>query len=118
MHELAVCQGLLGQLERIAAQHGARRVTRIVIRNGPLSGVEPRLLQDAFPLAAAGTLAAESELVVESTPLTVRCDQCGAESEARPNRLICAVCGDWHTRLVSGDELILASVELDIPDPS
>jgi hydrogenase nickel incorporation protein HypA/HybF len=42
----------------------------------------------------------------------VRCETCGAETEAEPNRLICATCGDYHTRLVSGDEMMLMSVEL------
>jgi hydrogenase nickel incorporation protein HypA/HybF len=42
----------------------------------------------------------------------VRCETCGAESVALPNRLVCGACGDWHTRLVSGDEMLLASVEL------
>jgi hydrogenase nickel incorporation protein HypA/HybF len=29
------------------------------------------------------------------------------------NRLTCAACGDWHTRVISGDELLLESVELE-----
>ena len=32
------------------------------------------------------------------------------------NRLICGACGDWHTQLLSGDELILESVELQMPE--
>jgi len=113
VHELAVCQGLLRQVEAIAREHGAERVTRIVVRIGPLSGVEPDLLAEAFPLAAAGSLAGEAELVIERLPVRVHCNTCGTESEATPNRLLCAACGDWHTRLVGGDEMLLASVELD-----
>jgi hypothetical protein len=29
--------------------------------------------------------------------------------------LICATCQDWRTELVSGDEMLLLSVELDVP---
>ncbi len=113
MHELAVCQGLLRQVAAIAREHGARRVTRIVVHVGPLSGVEAPLLEQAFPLAAADSVAQEAELVIERLPVRVRCNTCGAESEARPNRLLCGACGDWHTRLIGGDELLLASVELE-----
>lgn len=113
MHELSVCQALLAQVEQLARQHQAQRVERIVLRIGPLAGVEPRLLQDAFPLARAGSVAADAELVIETLPLTVRCQRCGAETAAQPNRLICGSCGDWHTQLISGDELLLASVELE-----
>ena len=60
----------------------------------------------------AGTLAAESTLVIELAPLKVRCESCGAETEAEPSWLVCAACGSCHTQLVSGDEMMLMSVEL------
>ena len=112
MHELSVCQALLRQVETIAQEHEASGVEKIVLRIGPLAGVEPRLLQDAFPIARAGTVADGAKLVIEALPLRVRCDSCGAESDAAPNRLLCGACGDWHTRVISGDEMLLASVEL------
>jgi hydrogenase nickel incorporation protein HypA/HybF len=83
-----------------------------VLQLGPLSGVEVPLLEHAWPLAAAGTLAAAAELVIETTPVTIKCTECGALSEVVPNRLLCASCGDFRTRLVSGDEMLLANLEL------
>jgi len=117
MHELSVCQALVRQVESLMQEHGARAATAIRLLVGPLSGVEPALLQGAFPLAAAGTGVEGARLAVESPALRVACATCGAESEARPNRLVCGACGDWHTRIVSGDELTLASVDLVI-DPA
>lgn len=114
MHELSVCQGMMRQLEQIAAEQDALAVTKVVIRIGPLSGVEPQLLEQAFPLASAGTVAADASLIVERLPVRVRCESCGAESEVAANRLLCGSCGDWHTQLLAGDELVLASVELDV----
>lgn len=112
MHELSVCQGMLRQVAEIARQHAATGVTRIRLCLGPLSGVEPALLAQAFPLARAGTIAENAELIIESASVRVRCDSCGAETDAAPSRLLCGSCGDWHTRLISGDELLLTSVEL------
>jgi hydrogenase nickel incorporation protein HypA/HybF len=113
MHELSICQALIGQVENIARQHQATSVTAVIIRIGPLSGVEPELLAQAFPLASAGTVAAASRLVIESLPIRVRCKRCGAESAASANKLVCGKCGDWQTQLLSGDEMLLASVELE-----
>ncbi len=113
MHELSVCQGMLRQVDAIAAEHAARRVSRITVRIGPLSGVEPALLAQAFPIASAGTVASDAELIIETLPVRVHCETCGEESDAAVNRLLCGSCGDWHTRLISGDELLLASVELE-----
>lgn len=112
MHELSVCQGMLAQVSDIARSHNASAASRIVVRVGPLSGVEPALLAQAFPLARAGTIAEDAELVIEAAPVRVRCERCGAETEAAANRLLCGACGDYHTTLTAGDELLLVSVEL------
>ncbi len=112
MHELSVCQALIAQVAQIAAQHAATGVKSVRLLLGPLSGVEAQLLQDAYPSASAGSVAAESVLLIEIAPLKVKCETCGAETEASPNRLLCDKCGDYHTQLVSGDEMLLLSVEL------
>jgi hydrogenase nickel incorporation protein HypA/HybF len=113
MHELSICNALLTQVERIAAQRHANRVTRIVLRIGPLSGIEPALLRRAYPLAAAGTVAADAELVIEAADVVVRCSQCGAETPVPANRLLCGRCGDFRTRLISGEDMILQTLELE-----
>jgi len=116
MHELSLCLALLDQVTQIAAEHGAASVTRIVLNIGPLSGVEAALLQHAYPLAAVGTCAEHAELVIESTPIRVVCHDCGAETLATPNRLSCSICASTRTRLISGNELLLAHLELTVPD--
>ena len=113
MHELAICQALMAQVEAIADENKASRVVRITLGLGPLSGVEERLLKHAYPVASAGTVAQGAELLIRSTPIRVRCSSCGKESDAKPNRLVCGHCEDWQTRLVSGDELLLIQLELD-----
>lgn len=116
MHELSICQGLIGEVTRVAREERAQRVVSVTVRIGPLSGVEPELLRGAYPLASAGTVAEEARLIVERSAVRVRCLECGVESDAEPTRLLCAACGRWRVRLVSGDELLLASVELERED--
>jgi hydrogenase nickel incorporation protein HypA/HybF len=116
MHELAVCQALMNQVENIAAERNARSVVTITIGMGPLSGVEAQLLKHAYPVASAGTIAEGAVLVIQDLPVRIKCNLCGCESEASPNKLLCAECGEWHTTLISGDELMLMSVELERSD--
>jgi hydrogenase nickel incorporation protein HypA/HybF len=113
MHELSVCLSLLEEVKRVARENNAGSVTRIIVRIGPLSGVEPDLLRNAYPIAAAGTLAENAEFEIEAAGIVVSCSQCGRESDAAANRLLCAHCGDYRTNLVSGDEMVLQSLELD-----
>jgi hydrogenase nickel incorporation protein HypA/HybF len=113
MHELDVCLELLQQVQVIAQQHGRDRVASIAVRVGPLSGVEPQLLINAWPVASAGTGAAGARLDVETSCVRIQCSSCAAESEVLPNRLLCSNCGDWRTRVLCGEELLLVSVVLE-----
>lgn len=121
VHELSVCRALLAEVERIAVERSAHGVQAIHVQIGVLSGVESALLETAWPSASAGSLAENAHLVIERMPLRVRCLDCGAESETAPSRLLCGACGSLHTHLISGDELLLVSLELictapDLPD--
>jgi hydrogenase nickel incorporation protein HypA/HybF len=112
MHELSICQSIMQQLEQIAKDNHADQIDSIYLQIGPLSGVEAELLKQAFPLAAAGSCASQAQVHIEQLPIRVHCETCGEESSATANRLLCGACGDYHTRVISGDEMLLNSVEL------
>ena len=113
MHELSVCQGIIEQVIKVATNNNAIRVTKVIVKIGPLSGVEAPLLQHAFPIASAGTIAAEAILETEILPIKVHCNICNNENEATASKLLCSACGSWQTSLISGDEMLLQSIELD-----
>lgn len=117
MHELSVCQALVTQLETVSAANGGGAVELVRLRIGPLSGVEASLLRQAFPLAAAGTIAAGAGLVIEAAAVVVQCNECGARTDAAPNRMLCGACNGYRVRLVSGSEMLLESVELATAAP-
>ena len=112
MHELSLCDDLLDQVVAIARQHHAQSVESITVHIGALSGVEPSLLDTAFTLIKAGTVAEQAQLILQTTPVIVSCHHCGIQSETVANRLLCPACHSADTDLISGDELILASVAL------
>ena len=112
MHELAVCQGLINEVERLAKQHKAGRIDSIVLSIGPLSGVEPHLLKRAFDIARLDTVAKDAELEIESGPVIVECRSCGASGEVQPNYMLCPSCGDWQVNMKQGDELLLLRLEV------
>lgn len=114
MHELSVCQALLAQVDDIARARGADSVERIEIEVGPLSGVEPVLLEQAFMVARLKGRTSSSVLGITTTEVIVACETCGARTQVAPNRLLCSVCGSYRTRLVSGDELHLRRVVLQV----
>jgi hydrogenase nickel incorporation protein HypA/HybF len=112
MHEFSICRALISQIGDVARPRDAQ-VRQVRIGIGPLSGVEPQLLKSVYPLACLGTAAEGSWREIEQTEVRVGCRSCGAQTVATPNRLVCGACGDWHTDLIGGDELVLLQVEID-----
>ena len=103
----------MAEVLAVAAERDAVAVTDVYVSVGPLSGVEGPLLCSAFPFAAAGTIASRAVLHLQPQAVRVRCGDCGADTEAAPNRLVCARCDSWRTQLQSGDELLLQRVLLN-----
>ena len=48
MHEYSIVQALIDQCEHYASENEARKITKVVVKIGRLSGVEPDLLMSAF----------------------------------------------------------------------
>ena len=116
MHELSLCQNLMDQVNELARKHGARSVSSVKVQIGQLAGVEPLLLESAFTIARAGTIAEQAEMITEVVAPLVFCNACGKQSEVTPSNLLCLACGGNDTRLIRGDELILARVELVVDE--
>lgn len=116
MHEMSLCGDLLDQVIAIAAQYHAQSVESITVNVGALAGVEPALLDSAFAMIKLGTVVEQAQLILHTIPVTVLCRVCGVQSEVVANRLLCSTCQSHATTLLSGDELILASVTLNCAD--
>jgi hydrogenase nickel incorporation protein HypA/HybF len=112
VHELSICQALLDQVIFVAGDSRSERIEKIVIAIGPLAGVEPGLMASAFAVMKIGSRAAQAALIIESAGVEVECRVCGTISAAVANRLICAACGGYRTRVVAGQELRLLRVEM------
>jgi hydrogenase nickel incorporation protein HypA/HybF len=83
MHEMSLLAGLLRQIEALARQNGAERVTVVRLKLGPLAHIEPDHLRHHFARAAKGTLAEAAHLDIETThdlheltleSIDIRCD--------------------------------------------
>ena len=113
MHELSICQSMLRQVQELAFENHARIVTAINLQIGPLSGVEPKLMNQAFPVASRDSIAAGATLHIETMPIRVHCDECNTDSDATMNDLSCRSCGNLQTKLLGGDEVLLTNIELE-----
>ncbi len=97
MHELSTCQSIIEQVTEISRQNNAQSVTKIILQIGPLSGVEAPLLERAFPIASAGSIAQDAILETQILAIKIHCNLCGNENKADISKLICSACGAWQT---------------------
>ena len=113
MHELGLCQGIVDAVERRAA---GRRVTGVKVRVGALHRVVEPALDQAFSLAAAGTVAEGAEVEMVLVPVRLDCRACGHQAASDDPLRACQNCGGIDLDMVGGDELVLESIVLAAPE--
>ena len=116
MHEESLMRSLLRQVEELAQQHHARAVEEIEVEVGPLSGVEPLLLQDAFERLKDDFFWPRAELSVLQVGLDVLCQSCQSESQLKDFRFVCHQCGSPSLKIIRGDAFRLLNVRMQIDD--
>ncbi|SNZ15733.1 hydrogenase maturation nickel metallochaperone HypA [Hydrogenobacter hydrogenophilus] len=116
MHEFSVVQSLMELIEKYAEENRAKKVLKVVVSIGALSGIEPHLLELAFNTFKEGTIAESALLVIEKEKLKVKCQECGAEDEKDELNALCPFCGSLNTEIISGQEMLLKSLELECED--
>jgi hydrogenase nickel incorporation protein HypA/HybF len=112
VHELSIAEAVV----RVANEHAAgRRVYQVELKVGHLRQVVPSALEFAFQLVAQGTPLEGAELTIEDVPAAGVCRSCGTRSTMNDFPLRCSRCGDLDLEVVSGEELLVDSLELEEP---
>jgi hydrogenase nickel incorporation protein HypA/HybF len=122
VHELAVAQAIVAAAERHAE---GRPVAIVRVRIGRLRQVVPEYLGFYFEVAARETLCEGAALEWERVDSRLRCSACGAEWDPAPPpardgselivRFRCPECESADHRVVSGDELVVESIDVSEP---
>jgi len=116
MHELTIATELVTAAVREAQKHNARRVRLLVCHVGLMQQIVPDVLTEAFALAAAGTPAEGAGIEIRTILPRGLCLACGAEAEQAEWTYKCPRCGSSDLRVTGGDELVLASMVLELED--
>jgi hydrogenase nickel incorporation protein HypA/HybF len=109
MHELGMCESVVDAVERRAQ---GRRVTSVKLHVGTLHRVVEPALQQAFAMAATGTVAEGAAVELVVVPLVATCRDCRAETKSEDPLPTCAACGGTDVDVRGGDELMLESIQL------
>ena len=112
MHEYSIIQSLVNSVEAQLAAHPDAIVRKVRVRIGELSGVDTGLLATAYDIFREQTICENAELEIDAIEAVWGCPTCGRVVR-KGDVLQCPTC-DTPARLVSGDDIILERIELEV----
>jgi len=113
MHEYSVVQALLDQIESIADENDAEKVTKVIVKIGVMSGVEPHLLEMAFNTFKEKTICDSAEFVMNIQPVMILCRDCEMESELEVMHYRCPQCESLKINITDGEDMYLMTLEME-----
>ena len=109
MHELSITHNIVAIVDEAAR---GRRVRCVRLQIGKLSGVMPKAIAFCFDIVAQDTALAGARLDIEEIDGRARCALCEAEFVLPQYGSPCP-CGSRRVTLVRGDELKVATMEVE-----
>jgi len=113
MHELSVTESILKICITHAQQAGALRVNTINLVIGRLSSIVDDSVQFYWDIISEGTVCDGAKLAFTRLPAQLVCLDCGKEYSFDTDMIPCPVCQGIHTRVVSGDQFYVDSIEIE-----
>ncbi len=116
MHELSIASAILDRVTAAAEQNAGARVTKVGLRVGELSSVDPGALAFGFEALAKGTrLVAGAVLEIEYRKRRQRCAACNLEFEPGEISSNCPACNEADSVCIAGNELDISFIEVEDP---
>lgn len=113
MHEYSIVQSLIESCEVHAKENNAKRVTKVVLKIGVMSGIEPQLLETAFDTFKEETICDGAELVLNIQKILILCNTCHKKSTLEKFEYLCPSCKSSELNILDGEEMYLMQLELE-----
>ena len=113
MHEMSIVEAIVNLALEKAAEAGAKKILRIYLVIGELSGVLQYAVEFYWGFLTKDTIAAETELFFLNGPARVRCRNCSTEYMPENLKLVCPNCGEKKVEILSGQELFIENMEVE-----
>ena len=112
MHEVSIMQNTLDLAIAQAKRNNARKIELVSMNIGALSGVIPEALEFAFDVLVRGTIAANAQLEIKTIPVVCYCQNCDRNFQPEAYIYQCPNCQQLSSKIISGKEIELTSLEL------
>lgn len=113
MHEIAVTENILAIALEQARDVKARKIIRINLALGELSGLTDESISLYFDTLSENSIAAQASLSFRYLPAQLACNTCGKLYPACDPSWRCPVCHSQAAELISGHECYVESIEVE-----
>lgn len=113
MHELSIASAILDQVVAEAQRRPGARFTKVGVRVGEISGVDPEALSFGFECLVKGSEYEPLPLDIQFCPRMQRCPACAHEFPAPDSLTACPRCKSSETVCIGGEELDIAFMEIE-----
>ena len=113
MHEFSITEGILSITLEKANAVQAKRVAKINLTIGELSGIVSDCVQFYFDFLSKDTIAAEASLCFNQPPIKVKCRNCATTFSPSNLDWACPNCQEQQIEIISGRECYVESIEVE-----
>lgn len=113
MHELSITESLLKTASDYAQKNNAKRVTALNLVIGELSGIIDESVQFYWDMISENSICEKSVLNFDKRKAFMKCMTCNNEFSLDGELSPCPSCGSMDLKVVSGNEFLLESIEIE-----
>jgi hydrogenase nickel incorporation protein HypA/HybF len=113
MHELAITQSMFDIVLKQAEKVQAKKVIKINLVIGEMTGVVSESVQFFLDFLARNTVAEGAVVYIKTVPPKAQCRNCNQIFELKEYDWTCPNCQGINVEVIAGKELFLESIEVD-----
>jgi len=113
MHEISLVDSIVTQVSQLAEQEAFKKVFRIHLEIGAMSGVVPESIEFCFPELSRNSPLENALLVIRRTALRVQCNPCSAETEPEIHDIECKKCKSREVKIIAGQDFKIIDLEVE-----
>ena len=113
MHELSITQNMFELVLEQAEKANAKKVGKINLVIGEMTGFARDSVQFYFDLISKETIAQGAVLSIRMVPPKAQCHQCGEAFEPEEPDWTCPHCRSRSIKIIAGQELYVESIEVE-----
>ena len=116
MHEFSIAMSIIEIAEAEARKAGATEIKELTLDIGTMSGIEFYALDTAMEMAVKESLLERAKLTINKIQARAKCSECGYEFNINQVLDPCPKCTSLFHELLSGKELKIKSIVVDVDE--